>query len=383
MNVLKSHGVVYKLESIWRDNKQTDKLDSENKSFPWPVHNTTLWQNKDSFIDKLTEVEKYANNNKMYKYYKTKKSCKLDNKPGISTKMFIVNNIVWEDGLKHYITAHNLKPDHIFVDFIFKFHIPGKNKKIIKVINGTEVIIYDKKYLKISRNQMLILDALMEHGGVKKYIDKNHEMAYKYSEHSGLLDFNKHGLEKIIVSAKHGFIDNEDETIFLPQNMPDAFDYEFMFHTHPPTPKPGGRVTGGILFEFPSISDLFHFIEHYNNGNTQGSIIIASEGLYIIRKFKFDDKAIKINEDDMHDEMHGVFWSAQQKAIQKYGKKFDKETFYSKIAQDVSYIKNINMTLNKYKLHIDYFPRIKGKDNKWVIDTLFIPVFVHEPTLQY
>ena len=31
------------------------------------------------------------------------------------------------------------------------------------------------------------------------------------------------------------------------------------------------------------VFDIFHFIEHHNQGKTQGSIIIAPEGLYIIK----------------------------------------------------------------------------------------------------
>ena len=56
-----------------------------------------------------------------------------------------------------------------------------------------------------------------------------------------------------------------------------------MFHTHPPTPFPGSRVVDGILYEFPSISDIYHFADHFNAGETQGSLIIAPEGMYIIR----------------------------------------------------------------------------------------------------
>ena len=99
-----------------------------------------------------------------------------------------------------------------------------------------------------------------------------------------LLDFNNSGLEKIIISGNTSRVDANDDVIFLPKNMIDAFDYEYIFHTHPPTPKQGARANVGILYEFPSISDLFHFMDHYNEGKTQGSIVIAPEGMYIIRK---------------------------------------------------------------------------------------------------
>ena len=44
----------------------------------------------------------------------------------------------------------------------------------------------------------------------------------------------------------------------------DASFYQYLFHTHPPTPKPGGRAGEGIVYEFPSIGDILHFIDHFN-----------------------------------------------------------------------------------------------------------------------
>ena len=75
--------------------------------------------------------------------------------------------------------------------------------------------------------------------------------------------------------------------------MIDAVDFEYMFHTHPATPYPGARINEGILYEFPSVSDLFHLIDHHNDGITQGSMIITPEGMYIIKCIDNTKKIMK------------------------------------------------------------------------------------------
>ena len=164
-----------------------------------------------------------------------------------------------------------------------------KNNKI--KFNSKIYIKNNIKYYKITRNQLLVLDALLYDGGgvTKKYLDSHKNV--RYSEHAGLLDFDATKLERIVISGKTTREDKDDLDILLPHDLPDLPDYEYIFHTHPPTPHPGGRVNQGILYEFPSISDIFHFIEHYNEGHVQGSIIITAEGLYIIKsKVPLDKK---------------------------------------------------------------------------------------------
>ena len=73
----------------------------------------------------------------------------------------------------------------------------------------------------------------------------------------------------------------------MPNNVEDMFNYEYIFHTHPPTPRPGGRVNVGIVYELPSIGDVLHFIDHFNDGKISGSIVITSEGIYNIRHYYF------------------------------------------------------------------------------------------------
>lgn len=379
MNTIKINNVSYKYEFFWRDDPRISIYDFNGKLLPFPVHNYTEWASKDAFIGQLKNAQLLLTRNKKFHPYDKEhyKNCILCGKKNITTGFYSINNIRWETGVKHYINKHNIKPSGEFMDFIYRYmnsRVP--DPKVVARINGIKIVKSNKKYLKIDRNQLLIMDALMRHGGEKVYKDKNNKNVYRYSEHAGLLDFNNSGLEKIIISGNTTRVDPNDDDIYLPRNMIEALDYEYIFHTHPPTPTPGGRVTCGILYEFPSISDIFHFIDHYNQGRTQGSIIIAPEGMYIIRKKDVNDKKIKINEDNFYIDTTNVIWKCQKKAIKKYGTKFTNDIFFSKIAQDKSYIDMINNTINKYKINIDYYSRIKDFRNEWIIDTVYLPVYI-------
>ena len=162
--------------------------------------------------------------------------------------------------------------------------------------------------------------------------------------------------------------------------MIEAFDYEYMFHTHPPTPKPGGRANEGILYEFPSISDMFHFIDHYNDGNIQGSIVLAAEGIYVIRSYKIplDQKIIILDQSKVINELEHKYIELEHKAIKKYGIKFTTNYFYSKIAQNKKFIGEFNNTIRKYNIEIAYYPRIKNK-KLWKLPTVYLPIASIEP----
>jgi hypothetical protein len=231
---------------------------------------------------------------------------------------------------------------------------------------------HEARYIKISKNQLRILESLYLDGSKeKKYFDSKSKL--RYSEHSGLLDFGKSRLQRIIINAKQNISDKVDDTILLPDNMPDAFDFEYMFHTHPSTPNPGSRITEGILYEFPSISDLFHFIEHHNQGKTQGSIIIAPEGIYIIKcidsKLRIDvqdeDTVIEFLEDKVNE--------LQEDALEKFGYEISDSLFYKKIARDLSFIEKYNDLIIDLNIKVFYKPRVLV-NKKWVLDDLYLKV---------
>lgn len=383
MNTIKKGDSIYKYEFLWRDNKYEKEYDSENKLLPYPVHNNVnTWVDKEIFLQQLSSAQKiFTERNKFKVYPKSKyRDCLLCDKKHIITGVFTVNGIKWNNGMAHYINKHNIKPSDEFIDYIYRFtnnitevsHIIGK-------VKAQQVIKHNKKMLKLDRNQILIMDALMWHGGKKFYKDCNNNNIYRYSEHYGLLDFSNSGLEKIIIFANTNKVDPIDDDIFLPRHNVESYDYEYIFHTHPVTgKKPGGRVFCGVLYEFPSVSDIFHFINHYNSGRTCGSLVITAEGLYIIKKHIDDDENIKINEDDLYNDMLKIIWDAQKIAIEKFGTEFKPYTFYSIIAQDRTYINMINKVINKHQLHIDYYPRLRDKKGRWYINTIYLSVYVTE-----
>ena len=169
----------------------------------------------------------------------------------------------------------------------------------------SKLIFHRKKkmhYIKITKNQMMIMDAVMIDGGIEKYVGK--DGSFNYSEHAGMLDFNKQ-LERISISAKTTREDKDDSGILFPDvNFAEIKDYEYIFHTHPPSPHPGSRAKDGILYELPSPDDFLVFIDLFNRKLTQGSIIIAPEGVYVIRPKNVYAKKIKLDEDEFYEKIN-------------------------------------------------------------------------------
>jgi hypothetical protein len=374
MKTVIKNNIKYKFEGLWK----SDINDTNNK-LDWPEDRPSAWSGKDPFMNKLHNVEKYLKSKKKFYLYKSHKKCLLCQKPVISG-IFKLNKILWEDGYMHYIDKHNIKPSSKFLDVIYIF-TPKKQVKLMRV----DGVLYEKnalQFIKVERNQLMILDALMEHGGyTKKYMDSKNHMTYRYSEHFGLIDFHNSSVDKIIISGKTSRVDEKDNEIYLPRNIPEILDYEYMFHTHPPTPKPGGRVQIGILYEVPSICDIFYFINKFNKGQIQGSIIVAAEGLYIIRALNLAIKKIKINEKEFYKKIKKVYNNVQKNSIAKYGHEFTNDFFYSTIAQNTQCIDDINKTLNQYKLHVDFYSRIKV-NNRWILETVYLPVYTIDPVVE-
>jgi hypothetical protein len=363
----------FKAQCLWRNNKTDYTRDDDDKLFPYPVEQPP-WSMSKNFIKRLSNIEMLIETKKPMNeiYYKEKKNCLLCGKKNITSKRFVLGDYLWEDGLKHYIKAHNIKPENNFIDFIFDLN-PKKYFAISLV--GRIVDDNNIQYLKLEKNQIMILDALMKHGGYsKKYYDFNNKNLTRYSEHAGFFEIKNKLVYDIIVSGHTLRVDKGDEEIYLPGNMPEALKFQYLFHTHPPTPKPGGRAADGIIYEFPSIGDILHFMDHFNMGETIGSIVIAPEGLYNIRKLTHDKKKIKINEDNLYNDVRKEISSANEKSINDYGIDFNTYTFYSKIAQNTKYIEMINKKLEKYFIHIDYFPREKDFRGSWIIDTIYLPL---------
>ena len=362
MNTIIKNNKEYKLIGIW----DTDGYDSKGKKFTIS-HISKDEELNEYFINKFKTVNIILKETSYYQNYEEKKDCLLCDTKKITNGKYQYRKFIWEDGMEHYIEKHNFIPPEIFQDLIFFFKLDTKITLKSKIIDLT--------YIKINKNQLMILDALLKHGGyTKKYIDLQNKEITRYSEHAGLLDFNMNILEKIVVAGNTTRVDKGDNEIFLPLDIKDYQEYEYIFHTHPPTPKPGGRVLGGILYEFPSMGDILHFIDSFNSGKVCGSLVVSSEGLYNIRKLKLNHDKIDIDEDALFKEFTKNFMKIQDNYITKYGTNFNSTKFYKKIAQDKGAINEINKILNKYELNIDYYPRIKHKNN-WILNIVYLPIY--------
>lgn len=376
-NYIKIKNKVFKIQLLWRNKKNDSTRDLDDKLFPYPKEEKN-WTLSDTFIKRLEKINnlietKKPGNQIIFNNDFRNKNCLLCEKKNTSHKIYFLDKYSWEDSMIHYIKNHNSKPSDEFIHFIFNL---DEDKYFSVNLVGRIEYKDNIQFLKLDKNQLLILDALMKHGGyTKKYYDIKNKNLSRYSEHAGFLEIKNKMVYEIIVQGNTTRVDTGDKEIFLPGNMPEMMKVHYIFHTHPPTPKPGGRAKEGIVYEFPSLGDIFHFIDHYNRGLTIGSLVMTPEGLYNIRKKDFNPVKININEDKLYKEMNNVLWDANKKAIKEYGKNFTRNIFYSKIAQDKTYINLINDSLEKYNLYIDFFPRIIDFKGKWIVDTIYLPLY--------
>lgn len=227
-----------------------------------------------------------------------------------------------------------------------------------------------KKVFIVEKNDLFVLDALMHDGSQQKY--SHAQTNLKYSEHGGLLDFDAHGLERIIVTT-HKETDRSDPEIYFPTVTDDAEDFEFMYHTHPPTPTPGARAKSGIVYEIPSLADINTFIVTYLEGKTQGSIIVAPEGFYVIRALKN-----KLNPEDYQlEEVMNKIMYMNYKYAEKYKFNITVDIFYKKIITNTKLQKKLKQLIEKYtnkEITIDFFKRKPDSAGNWILKKLYLVV---------
>jgi hypothetical protein len=246
----------------------------------------------------------------------------------------------------------------------------------------------------LNTNGLNIIDSLYEVGSTQIYIEKNKNISEskisRFSEHSGFIYFEKNKISSISVITSSR-VEQSDPLIFMPSNSLEALKVDYIYHTHPKTPYIGSRIKFGIIYEFPSISDIIHFIEHHNNGKLLGSIIIAPEGIYIIRKNNFDRNPIHIDYDIMISDLEEIFMECYNDSYSQYSNINYKELkvngeiklpdtfFYKEVSTNYDYINKINLVLKKYDLFIDYYARIlfdkpKIYTKKWIFDDIYVPL---------
>ena len=70
---------------------------------------------------------------------------------------------------------------------------------------------------------------------------------------------------------------------------------------------------------------MFHFMDHLNGGKTQGSIIIAPEGMYIISRHSDKKSKLKIDETQFYKDVSKCMEDIQDEAINNYGPKISQK----------------------------------------------------------
>lgn len=367
MNRIIHKGKIYNYINYFHDG-----VDSFGDKFPKIKKTKTKRQiskkEQEYIVNNLSLLQKMSS----YKKAKHSEACKICGKKNIMNGIYTFKKNVWQDSLIHYVKEHGIK-------------ISSANfKNYLKSLPSRGVAKYKYEgshYIKLTRNQLNVLDALLYSGGDKNIYEIKHN--FYFSEHFGLLDFNTKRLKTILIDANTRRIDSQDNTILLPTVVRDDIDdYEYIFHTHPPENGiAGGRAKDGILYEFPSISDINHFIALTFTGVVSGSIVNTAEGLYIIQKLN-QKKKLKFLNDKDEDFLNEVVDKEQLKAIKKYGTTFTESTFYNDIISNKTYINNFNKQLKKYNINILYYSRIKNNKNKWVLPEIKVKVEVFERNMK-
>jgi len=365
MNIETEHGVINKYEGFFEK-----KIDALGNKYPTIKDRKKTWEGKFLFAKKLMKLQQTLN--KRREFTIINETCGLCEKTDIGNKQYNLKNVNWKENILHYILQHNYKPTFDFMEFILGHYVGVLSNNNIRLPTLTyQLRSSSQKYVKIDKNQLQILDALMNNGGwVKKYEDEKNK-TMKYSEHSGVMLFNNNLLDKIIVSSKSTEESKKDDEIFLPSNMLEAYECEYIFHTHPPTPFPGGRVDNGVLFEMPSAQDIAHFLEHSFIGITRGSLVIAPEGLYNITNIR--KKKYIFKDEKQKKEFLDNITKIQMNTQNEYIKKYTGENFYE-LTNKPSFLSDINKFLKKYNVKIEYFPRKKNSQGLWILDDIYLPV---------
>lgn len=310
------------------------------------------------FIDKLLEVQTASNkirHNSIDKMLCNK--CK-------NSKYYKLGNIVWSSNLCHRIEKHQLYPSEYFIKVIMNCYII--NGKIINppiVLNLSQTKSF--AYISVRYNLLLVIDALFKQGSKPRY---QNGTKFIYSEHSGVLTMKNNVINNIVISAETTRLDPDDDTIYLPTNTDILTKHEYIFHTHPNTTTYGGRIDDGIVYEFPSANDVVNFVKFYNEGIVQASLVIAPEGMYVIRPIYYQSKYNIVSEVFYH--LKKLILKLESKAIKKVNQdKIDitnPDTFHKVVGSDFKYINMYNHFIEPHNLFIEYYPRVK-KNNEWTL----------------
>ena len=195
-----------------------------------------------------------------------------------------------------------------------------------------------------------------------------------------MLDINNSGkVDKIVINTHRNFNAEDDKEILFNYDLPDIQENELIFHTHPPTGGVYGRLNDEIIYDPPSPEDIVHFMENYNEGLVQNSIVVAIEGYYVIKCKSFGLNEIKIEDDEYFlTKYQKLLNKLQEDAISEHkvkSKTFEKSKEYFFKNVDENLLKNINRLLDNYNIEIEFKKRnFNKKIKKYVVDKLYLEI---------
>ena len=307
--------------------------------------------------------------------YKSKISNFKFNEDHENEKFYLISNIIWSDNL-----VNKMKKKDIFIEKYFYKML--KNLFFVdKILVNPPIICTFKKfknikYIHFPHNHLTIIDALFDKGSNPIYLSKqDNKLKFIYSEFSGAINID-HDRNKIaeILIATNKRISSSDKNIFLPKNNDKNYEYEFFFHTHPNTIYPANRINHGILYEFPSVNDLFNYTYFRKNGKMQASIVFAQEGIYNIRPIDFENDSVIDNSAVTI--LTNFLVILERLAIKKYSELENiinnVDVFNKYISNDRNFIDLYNYYIKQYNLFIEFYPRIKI-NNQWHMPAITLP----------
>jgi hypothetical protein len=341
---------LYKIEGV-----NSKLLSMGNKFLESRFDDTDKVKIKSKF-KKLKKLEKLLNKNELENgliyYYLLPYIWSIDNQDDLVTKEF-----------KKFLTELDLKNLNTKKSFVLYF-------------NNTEVTVGGKKIIKLNYKHLSILDELMYLGANKIFGHKYEQ----YTEHAGLIDISHTGkTDRLIINTNRNFSADDDKDILFNIDLPNLHENEIIFHTHPPTDGVYGRLDEDIIYELPSAEDILHFMENYNNGIVQKSLVITLEGYYIIQAKIFAIDTLTIEDENRFiSKFRKIKNKIQKQAFKDHNitkKDFKKTLDYFHKHISINFLEELNKFLELFNIEIEFIQRkFNKKINKYIIGKLYLEI---------
>lgn len=348
MNFVKEGQKVIKYEGNWRQFYDTDnpfnKLDMNNKPFPFPKSGKWKKGEKNVFLIKLMNIQNEYAKIKNIDFEDYNENCILCGENNIFSHYYLLDDICWQNGYSHYIDAHNIKPTKEFMQFIEKVN-----------------------------SKKLVFDKIQK----KKWIIKEYDWEF---------------LDHIFHSKTR-----ENPTYFILKNHDNKFNSYQLFNDKISKildiPIPMESMNGNIdllgkveiktnkfkmNFKIPSYSDLNLYIIYRNDRGIRYYLMLCQEGLYIISDINKDktitltkQQIMSINEKhkDILDKIkEEVLNEKKEKKLKKTKTGFERY-FRNRILDISNGLSKYNLLLHKFNLKVVFVPR-QLKNDKYMIKSI-------------